>query len=462
MNKYFVVTVFFVGMFSVSNGYAQKLKESDYFIEGGLRYGSALHHPDYAVYLKNFYYPGIEIRFGKQTTGEKKWEQMLYFPSYGLALRYTSYWDFLDTRSEWKERNKVLGQGISFFGYFKGNIIHYKWFSWNYQIGFGAVYFTKIYRKTVVYKPDNLTPDPNNPDNYLSEELDENGNQISEEYPTNDLISLYVTPYINLQSGFDFKVTPQFDLFLQANFNHASNASMNMPNYGINEITAIVGLRYHFNSNQEIVRNDTFPKHKPLNSFFFTVDPGWLIARYDDSYYFKLGLSTGYMREVLPILKVGLSFEFFYIRYLTHSREYNSDTWSTAFQTSEEAKVAGYDLENPTVPIKMPDNIYTGAFYAFSELAFSRFALHVGVGAYALKGPGQAKYMDLAQNWDNGGTLKHYPWIYEKVGFRVYVGKKLDHFVGFSLRAHFPVADYLAFDYGYKFYTFSDKKRNRK
>jgi hypothetical protein len=110
----------------------------------------------------------------------------------------------------------------------------------------------------------------------------------------------------------------------------------------------------------------------------------------------------------------------------------------------------------------MPENIYTGAFYTFAELAFSRFALHIGVGVYVFKGPGQAKYMDLAQNWDNGGTLKHYPWIYEKIGFRVYVDKKRNHFVGASLRAHAPVADYLAFDYGFKFYSFSDVKRKKK
>jgi hypothetical protein len=168
------------------------------------------------------------------------------------------------------------------------------------------------------------------------------------------------------------------------------------------------------------------------------------------------------MREVLPVLRVGLSFEAFYVSYLAHSKDYNTDTWNTAFQNPTEAQAAGCDPENPTIPIKMPKNIYTGAFYAFTELAFSRFALHIGVGAYVFKGPGQATYMDLAQNWDNGGTLKHYPWIYEKVGFRVYVGKNLNHFVGASLRAHAPVADYLAFDYGFKFYSFSDVKRKKK
>jgi len=102
----------------------------------------------------------------------------------------------------------------------------------------------------------------------------------------------------------------------------------------------------------------------------------------------------------------------------------------------------------------MPENIHTEAVYVFGELNFSRFGFHIGCGTYINKGPGQAKYMDLAQNWDNGGTLKNYPRLYEKVGFRIYFGKSYRHFVGATLRAHAPVADYLAFNYGFKIFNF--------
>jgi len=411
---------------------AQKNSNQDLFIEGGLRYGSAIYHPKHAIYLKNLHYGGLEFRFGKQTTGNNRWEQMLNFPSYGLTLRYTSYYNFFDPKNVRKERNKVMGQNIALFGYFKMSMIRYKWFDWNCQIGMGAGYFTKINRKNVVYKPNTLTPDPNDPTRYI----DENGE--SKAYPDNCLISVYVTPYINLQMGFDFKLNPQYDLCFNANFNHASNASMNMPNYGINELQGMVSLRYHFKPTREFAKIDSFPKHKPVNSLFFTVDPGWLIARYDDNYYFKTGVSVGYMRNVLPVLNVGGSFEACYVRFLAHSKDYNKEEW-----------------ERPDSPrIKMPKNIYTGAIYGFSELVFDRFALHIGFGVYLFKGPGQAKHKDLAQNWDGGGTLKKYPLIYEKVGFRVYLGKHRNHFVGASLRGHAPVADYLAFDYGFKFFNF--------
>jgi hypothetical protein len=419
-------------MLCCSNISAQSFKEQDIFIEGGLRYGTAIYHSQRAIYLKNLHYGGLEFRFGKQTAGKNRWERMLNFPSYGLTLRYTSYYNFFDPKTVRKERNKVMGQNIALFGYFKISMLRYKRFDWNCQIGFGAACFTKIYRKDVVYKPTTLTPDPNDPNRYINEDGE------SEEYPDNCLISVYVTPYINLQMGFDFRLSPKFDLSFNANFNHASNASMNMPNFGVNELAGAVNLRYHLNQRNELVKCDTFPKYKPVNSLFFTVDPGWLIARYDDNYYFKTGVSVGYMRSFLPVLSAGISFETFYARYLAHSKDYNTTEW-----------------EKPDSPrIKMPKNIYTGGFYLFSELVFGRYALHLGAGCYVFKGPVQAKNKDLAQNWDDGGTLTRYPWVYEKVGFRVYLGKKRNHFVGATLRAHAPVADYLAFDYGFKFWNF--------
>jgi hypothetical protein len=429
-NFYFIIILVLTLFYSKIS--AQSFKEQDFFIEGGLRYGTAIYHPQHAIYLKNLHYGGLEFRFGKQTTGKNQWERMLNFPSYGATLRYTSYYNFFDPKTVRKERNKVMGQNIALFGYFKISMIRVKWFDWNCQIGMGATYFTKTYRKDVVYKPDILTPDPNDSNRYINEDGE------SKEYPDNCLISVYVTPYINLQMGFDFQLNKKFDLSFNANFNHASNASMNMPNFGINELTGAINLRYHLNQRQELRKTDTFPKHKQVNSLFFTIDPGWLIARYDDNYYFKTGVSVGYMRSFMPVLSAGASFEAFYVRYLAHSKDYNTAEW-----------------EKPDSPrVKMPKNIYTGAFYTFCELAFGRYALHIGAGCYVFKGPGQAKLKDLAQNWDNGGTLTHYPRLYEKVGFRVYLGKNRNHFVGATLRAHAPVADYLAFDYGFKFWNF--------
>jgi hypothetical protein len=304
------------------------------------------------------------------------------------------------------------------------------------------------------------------------------------EFPENKLISLYVNPYINFQMGFDFKLTPQIDFCLNANFLHVSNANMNMPNFGINEIQGIASVRYHFNKDISRYDGDVVQKFKPKNNLIFTVDPGWLWSRYDDCYYFKTGISVGYMRNVVSILNVGAAFEYNIATFLTPSDEASPlSQWNKAPAATGTGENSSTDAGllnggGSTFPRKeaakniytnMPKTLYAGSFCGFVELAFGRFAFHVGVGGYVYKGPhdGIANKYDLAQEHpdENGevtGTLKKNPYVYEKVGFRVYLGKTNRHFVGASVRAHFPVADYLAFTYGYKFYQFNDVKRRGK
>ena len=436
MKKIIVLLIFFLTLPHIKV-IAKDFKEKNFFIEGGLKYGTVLYHPEHAIYLKDLHYGGLEFRFGKQTTGKNLWERMLNFPSYGVVLRYSSFYNFSSPFTVRKERSKVLGQSIASFGFFQGTIIRNKWFSWNYQCGLGFCFFTKINRKGVVYQPNSLTQDIENPDNYINKK----GESLP--YPDNCLISLYLTPYVNLQTGFNFQLTHQLDLCLNVAFNHASNANMNMPNYGVNEIQGIVNLRYYFNKRKEFAKIDSFPKFKQGNSLFFTIDPGWLVARYDGNYYLKTGISLGYVRSFLPVVKAGMALEAYYVRYLAHSKEYLKEEW-----------------EKPNSPrIPMPKNIYIGAIFGFTELVFDRYAIQVGIGLYLFKGPGRAKKMDLAQGWENKGSLRHNPIFYEKLGFKIYLDNKRHHFIGASLRAHAPVADYMAFDYGFQFYNFFDKKK---
>ncbi|MDR1345627.1 MAG: acyloxyacyl hydrolase [Bacteroidales bacterium] len=402
------MSVFFVGMLFAGNSHAQKFKKSDYFIEGGLRYGSALYHPKSDIFLKDLFFGSLELRFGLQAIGKNLWERSLNKPIVGIALRYTDYSDFSDASAIRKWQSRILGQNVALFGYLQGPIIRYKWFTWHYQLGMGFAVFTKIYNEKT--------------------------------NPENNLISLYVTPYINIQMGFDFRLNKKFELCLNANFVHSSNASMNMPNFGINEVQGIVGLRYHFNPDIQWIKEDAKPEFKPENALFFTIDPGWLWARYDDFYYLKVGTNIGYMRHLYPIFNVGIALDLCYMYKIAPTRD---------------AK----DANGQTIPTDYPTHSHAEALYAFGELTFGWFAFHVGIGGYFNRYP---RNKELAKNRDGGGTLKKVPWIYEKIGFRIAIDKQQRHFVGVSIRAHFPVADYLAFTYGYKFYTFSDIKRNKK
>ncbi|MDR1974599.1 MAG: acyloxyacyl hydrolase [Bacteroidales bacterium] len=463
--------VFGISTFSFSEN-IYSFKNSDYFIEGGIRYGTALYHPQHDVYLKDLYFGSIETRFGLQTTGKAQWERTLNYPIIGVALRYTDYTDFSDPVNIRRATNDLLGKNIAIFGYLQGTIIKAKWFKWHYQIGMGIATFTSIYRKDKLWQPEGMSPS----------DFEVEGAPMTE-WPDNDLISLYVNPYVNLQMGFDFKLTEQLDLCLNANFLHASNASMNMPNFGINELQGIVSLRYHFNKDIPDMHQEPIEKFRPTNALFFTIDPGWLWARYDDCYYFKQGISVGYSRQMFSILKVGAAFEAAIATFIAPStdaipmRERNASP-PVDYNTSSEVSESAAFPPPPEAPegnisvirkgaakisyTDMPRTLHTESIYGFTEVTFSRFALHIGVGGYIYKGPGNASKYDLAQGWHGeSGTLKKNPYIYEKVGLRIYLGKKHRHFVGAAIRAHFPVADYLSFTYGYKFYEFSDIKKNR-
>ncbi|MDR0620006.1 MAG: acyloxyacyl hydrolase [Bacteroidales bacterium] len=468
-----VIPITFANAKSVKSENLYSFKNADYFIEGGLRYGSVIYHPQSAVYLKDLYFGSIEARFGMQTRGLQQWEKSLNYPIIGIALRYTDYTDFSDPENIRTATNKILGKNIAVFGYLQGNIIKAKWFKWHYQLGMGITTFTSIYGKGKVWHPEGKEPS-----DFIVD------GEPMDEFPENKLISLYVNPYINFQMGFDFELTPQIDLCLNANFLHISNANMNMPNFGMNEIQGIAGVRYHFNKNITKHKSDIIQKFTAKNNLFFAVSPGWLWSRYDDCYYFKTGFSVGYMRNVISILNAGIEFEYRLANFLAPSREaVLVSQWNKAPAISRVAEDNSSESGlldgggSSTFPRKeaarnvysnMPKTLYTSSLYGFLELAFGRFAFHIGVGGYMYKGPhdGIADKYDLAQehpdeNGDVKGTLRKNPSVYEKIGFRIYMGKTNRHFAGASVSAHFPVADYLAFTYGYKFYQFNDVKRRK-
>ncbi|MDR1652333.1 MAG: acyloxyacyl hydrolase [Prevotellaceae bacterium] len=383
------LTVFLISL----NLQGQQSKSADYFVEGGLRYGYALHHPEAFVYLKDFWFNSYELRFGLQTHGQNAWERPLGNPILGVALRFTDYRDWFDSRELQKQQCDTLGKNVAIFGYVQAPIVRFGFFTWHYQIGMGAGVFTKM----------------------------------------NELVSMRVNPYINLQSGFDFRLSERVDLAVNANFTHSSNASLNFPNWGINEIQGIASVRYHLNASENPKRKTALAENfKPSNALFFTVDPGWLWARYNNYYYIKTGVSAGYERQLLPILRMGASLEFHISKSISPTREYQEI----------------YDDGNS---YKVHDVLFSSAAFAFGDLTFGRFALQVGAGAYLYRTPAD---FDLAQTGAYSGTLDTMPGFYEKVGLKISLGKQQRHFVGASIRAHFPVADYLAFTYGYKFWKF--------
>lgn len=96
-------------------------------------------------------------------------------------------------------------------------------------------------------------------------------------------------------------------------------------------------------------------------------------------------------------------------------------------------------------------SFFTPYFFSFGEITFGRVAVQLGTGAYFFRTPAD---VDLSQTGAYQGCLNKIPWVYEKIGLKIGLGKQQKHFAGLSLRTHLPVADYMAFTYGYRFWRF--------
>ncbi len=51
-----------------------------------------------------------------------------------------------------------------------------------------------------------------------------------------------------------------------------------------------------------------------------------------------------------------------------------------------------------------------------------------------------------------------YEWYYERVGFKILLGKHKNHFAALTIKAHAGMIDYIEWGYGLHFINWHDKK----
>ena len=360
--------------------------KDDWFWEYTFRYGRGINNFN-GLDFWNIHLYGFDFRVGKQTFGKSEWSQRLRYPAYGLALRY-GHWD-----------NELLGDKLALFFFIDGNFLQKKWFAFRYQFGAGLAYFTHPY--------DFET----NPDNIV--------------------VGSRVTAHIDLNLSLAFRVTKQLELSLKGNFSHSSNGAIKFPNFGINDISANLGVRYHLQPMPDKIRTvDTCGKFIPVNSFHITVVPTFRRSKKDyqakpddgsiDRYannptYFAGMLQLGYYRQFHLCYRYGAGLDLMY----------NSE------------------LRRHFTPEEHPAEwkYMSCAAYVSFEVLYNRFVLHTALAVY------------LYQN-----KIFYEPY-YERVGFKILLGKKKEHYVGACLKAHAGQVDYVEWTYGWDFIHWQDKKK---
>lgn len=316
-------------------------KHSLWYIEPGIRYGRIIPNFKDASWLWQTDLYGLEVRVGRQTDGQKEWEQWFKYPSYGAVLRYSHF------------NRESIGDKIALFGFFNGNFIQRPGFTFFYQLGAGINFWTKKY------------------DFYLN--------------PENVFVGGHVSAHLDVTMGITARLSRHTDLVLAGNISHSSNGVLSLPNYGINGVTVKAGVRCRMFENYEPLRTiDTITQFTPINSLYFFVAPGIKQSRAEFNiskpdrphHYFATTLEIGYMRQPHPKFRYGGGFDLFYNReVLTYLPQ-----GSTHSKCILPATFAAFDITFSRLVLHTSTGFYLGRNYRFYKPYYERIGIQVFLG----------------------------------------------------------------------------------
>lgn len=195
--------------------YTDKPSKGKYYLEANLHSGMIINN---YVYWDSF--PSrnpsalLELQFGKQSIGEKPWQQHFGFPQMGVSL-ITGYLG----------NNDELGQTIGIVPNLTLNAKNEKKWSLKMKLGLGFAYFNKPYN-----------------------DVDNRTNILIGSHITNmSIAQLYYRRMLNEHMDFNFGVSAI----------HASNGHYQLPNVGANMVNINAGIKYYFDKRPKSYYVDT-------------------------------------------------------------------------------------------------------------------------------------------------------------------------------------------------------------
>lgn len=217
--------------------------------------------------VKNSFPYGIGLNINWQDLGEDAWKTCHCYPRTGLDVSYFNF----DNRA-------VLGHGYVFSGFVEPFFQLSKNWALSFKANCGLGYLTN----------------PHDPvDN-----------------PDNQSYSVHVNGFLQVNLGINYKITPQWQIALSANYNHISNGGIEKPNKGINYPTVGLGIDYFLSSKDYPDRKKTdskIPEEQKnqweINSFLGTKE----LNNEEESRHWNYGVQAFYNRKLshLHALRLG-------------------------------------------------------------------------------------------------------------------------------------------------------------
>jgi hypothetical protein len=416
------------------------------YFETDFRYGKYFPFEPRHAYMKSLPQYGVDMRIGRQTDGRMKWERDFNFLSYGAFLRFEKnnvdsiqfvYRDENGYRQETYHRS--LGDCYSLGGFINGHFYRGKYWSFDYDILGGFSFWTK------------------------------HGDEF---------IGSVANVHLAIDLGSTFMIEDNFDLLVRYQFSHSSNAALRLPNCGINVFSWLVGLRYHPLGRPELVpKEKPRPKFEKTTSIFATESVGLLQTNesmrcyqtadgtmVDDlpverPYYFADVIQIGVHRQFHPKFSYDVCLDFGWTGETKRMYEKAHQMYNDGHE---------YFKGDDAIPL-MEYSFARGLHLAPSamfEINYNRFAFCIG-GAYYLwhgiyYGTDQKKSWSLKEsgetNFEDTYLPPCYRTFYGRLGFKYYLGKDRNMFVGSFMKVHEVVIDYAEFTFGINLYSWKDKK----
>ena len=417
------------------------------FFEADFRYGHYFPFEERHAYMKALPQYGVDLRIGRQTDGRLKWERDFNYLSYGAFLRFEKnnvdsiQFKYRDENGyEQETYHRSLGDCYSLGGFINGHFYRGKYWSLDYDIMGGFSFWTK------------------------------HGDEF---------IGSVANVHLAIDVGPTFMIEDNFDITLRYQFSHSSNAALRLPNCGINVFSWVVGLRYHPLGRPEIVpKEKPRPKFEKSTAIFATESVGLLqtnesMRSYQTAdgtmvndmpnerpYYFANVIQLGVHRQFHPKFSYDVCLDFGWTGETKRMYEKAHQMYNDGHE---------YFSGDDAIPL-MEYSFARGLHLAPSvmfEINYNRFAFCLG-GAYYLwhgiyYGTGQKKTWGLAEssesNFEDTYLPPCYRTFYGRLGFKYYLGKDRNMFVGSFMKVHSAVIDYAEFTFGINLYSWKDKKK---
>ena len=417
------------------------------FFEADFRYGHYFPFEERHAYMKALPQYGVDLRIGRQTDGRLKWERDFNYLSYGAFLRFEKnnvdsiQFKYRDENGyEQETYHRSLGDCYSLGGFINGHFYRGKYWSLDYDIMGGFSFWTK------------------------------HGDEF---------IGSVANVHLAIDVGPTFMIEDNFDITLRYQFSHSSNAALRLPNCGINVFSWVVGLRYHPLGRPEIVpKEKPRPKFEKSTAIFATESVGLLqtnesMRSYQTAdgtmvndmpnerpYYFANVIQLGVHRQFHPKFSYDVCLDFGWTGETKRMYEKAHQMYNDGHE---------YFSGDDAIPL-MEYSFARGLHLAPSvmfEINYNRFAFCLG-GAYYLwhgiyYGTDQKKTWGLAEssesNFEDTYLPPCYRTFYGRLGFKYYLGKDRNMFVGSFMKVHSAVIDYAEFTFGINLYSWKDKKK---